>query len=371
MTEQMHSDRQPRFLIAAGGTSGHINPAMAIAEQIRSRYPGADIRFVGTARGLESTLVPKAGYPFTAVAASGFPTRPSRALFLAISDYRIGRKQSRELMKLHKPDVVIGTGGYVCGPAVAAAASLGIPVVLHEQNAFPGRANRYLARKSKMVLISFPGTEQYFPSATRTILTGNPVRAIFFSTDRNTARASLALPADQPVILILGGSLGARTLNEAVLAAAADPSLAHCRLILACGQQHAESVAKTGASFANLTVKSYIDNVHEYMAAADLIVCRAGAITCAEVAALGRPSIMVPYPHAAGDHQTANAKAFAELGASILCPDDQFDGAYLAAHLNELMADPDRLRRMGEAASTLSRSHAAEEIVDRITELLP
>lgn len=363
--------RAPRILIAAGGTSGHVNPAMAIAEQIMSRFPSAEIQFVGTARGLESTLVPKAGFQFTAVPARGFPSRPSRALLLAIRDYRAGRRQSRDLILKMKPDVVIGTGGYVCGPAVAAAASLGIPVVLHEQNAFPGRANRFLARKSKLVMISFPGTEKYFPAGTHTILTGNPVRAAFFNIDRAHARAILNLPSDQPVVLILGGSLGARTLNEAALAAAAEPALVHCRLILACGQQHADTIAASGAAFANLTVKSYIDNIQEYMAAADLIICRSGAITCAEVAALGRPSIMVPYPHAAGDHQTANARAFSERAASILCPDDQFTGAFLTARLLELLSDPDRLVQMGQAAATLAKPNAAVEIVDHIAGLLP
>lgn len=367
---QTAAGRPPRFLIAAGGTSGHINPAMAIAEQIRSRYPDALIHFVGTARGLESTLVPKAGYPFTAIPARGFPTRLSKAMFLAIRDYRAGRHQSRDLIRQLKPDIVIGTGGYVCGPAVAAAASLGVPVVLHEQNAFPGRANRFLARKSKLVLISFPGTEKYFPAGTHIILTGNPVRAAFFGIDRQKARAALDLPSGQPVVLILGGSLGARTLNEATLAAAAEPALAHCRLILACGQQHAEAIAIAGAAYANLTVKSYIDNIQDYMAAADLIVCRAGAITCAEVAALGRPSIMVPYPHAAGDHQTANAKAFSEREASILCPDALFTGEFLTARLLTLLNDPALLDRMGKAAATLARPQAAEEITGHIFGLL-
>jgi len=368
----VHSTRKPpRILLAAGGTSGHINPAMAIAEQIRARFPDAAIQFVGTARGLESTLVPKAGYPFTAIPARGFPKRPSKELLLALRDYRDGRRQSRDLIQSFRPDVVVGTGGYVCGPTVSAAASLGIPVVLHEQNAYPGRANRFLARKSRLVLISFPGTERYFPPRTRTILTGNPVRAAFFQTDRHGARVRLGMPADQRVVLILGGSLGARTLNEATLAAAADPTLASCRLILACGRQHAESVTTAGAAFTNLTVMSYIDNIHEYMAAADLIVCRAGAITCAELAALGRPSILVPYPYAAGDHQSANARTFVARGAAILCPDATFTGAFLSERLKQLLEDPGTLDRMGTAAATLAHPRAAEEIVDQILSLLP
>ena len=361
----------PRFLIAAGGTSGHINPAMAIAEQLKNRFPNAAIHFVGTERGLESTLVPQAGYPFTAVPARGFPSRPSKAMLLAIRDYRQGRRQSRALIEQFGPDMVIGTGGYVCGPAVSAAASLGVPVVLHEQNAFPGRANRFLARKSRIVFISFPGTERYFPSGTRTILTGNPVRSVFFQTDRSVARTRLSFKEDEKVVLILGGSLGARTLNEATLTAAADPSLQSVRMILACGKQHAQALADEAAPLSNLTVKSYIDNIQEYMAAADLIICRAGAITCAEVAALGRPSIMVPYPFAAGDHQTANAKAFVDLGAGILCKDAEFTGEYMTLQLKSLLADPANLERMGRSAATLAKPEAARTIADHIAGLLP
>jgi UDP-N-acetylglucosamine--N-acetylmuramyl-(pentapeptide) pyrophosphoryl-undecaprenol N-acetylglucosamine transferase len=171
-------------------------------------------------------------------------------------------------------------------------------------------------------------------------------------------------------VLILGGSLGARTLNEAVLQAAFDQSLQDCQLILACGAQHVATIAKAGAGLPNLIVKSYIDNIHEYMAAADLIVCRAGAITCAEVAALCRPTIMVPYPHAAGDHQTANARIFAKINASILCPDNLFDGPYLIARLKELLSDPERLQEMSMAAATLARPRAAADIVDQISGLL-
>ncbi len=361
----------PRFLIAAGGTSGHIHPAMAIAEALKTRFPGAAIQFVGTARGLEQTLVPRAGYPFTAVPARGFPSRPSKAMFEAIRDFRRGRRQSRELISSFAPDVVIGTGGYVCGPAVSAAASLGVPVVLHEQNAFPGRANRFLSRRSRFVFISFPGTEKYFPKGTKTILSGNPVRSVFFTVDRTGARDRLGYLPGEPVVLILGGSLGARTLNEAALMAAEHPALKDVRLVLSCGQQHAEAVSAAAANLPRLEVKSYIDNIQDYMAAADIIVCRAGAITCAEVAALGKPSIMVPYPHAAGDHQTANARAFSDRAAGLLCPDAEFTGAYLVEKLEQLLADRGRLEKMGQAAATLASPHAARVIVDTIAGLVP
>ncbi len=362
--------RAPRFLIAAGGTSGHINPALAIAEELCRRQPATVVEFAGTARGLEATLVPAAGYPFNPVDARGFPRKPSRELLPAIRDYLAGRRQSRALIRRFKPDVVIGTGGYVCGPAAAAAVDAGIPVALHEQNAYPGRANRFLARKSQLIMVSFPDTERYFPAGRRVVLTGNPVRAAFFVTTRAAARQKLNISPTEQILLVLGGSLGARNLNEATLAAAAEPDLKSTRIILACGKLHIDSVSAAAANLSNLSVFSYIENMHDYMAAADLIVCRAGAITCAEVAALGRPSIMVPYPYAAGDHQTANARSFANRGASILCPDSEFTGAWLTARLRELLPDHERLAAMGTAAAGLAKPDAARDIADQIESLL-
>ncbi|HBP37685.1 MAG TPA: undecaprenyldiphospho-muramoylpentapeptide beta-N-acetylglucosaminyltransferase, partial [Clostridiales bacterium] len=230
-----------RFMLAGGGTSGHINPALAIAEQIRRDCPDADIRFCGTARGLESDLVPRAGFSFTAIRARGLPNRLSKELFPALADYAAGYRQCRRLLKEFRPNAVIGTGGYVCSPVVAAASGLGIPVLLHEQNAFPGRSNRLMARRSQAVCISFPGTEKHFRTRAAITLTGNPVREAFFRQDRQTARASLEIDSQQPVILAMGGSLGARTINQAILgldaAAIRLPDGQIPRIILAAGRQ--------------------------------------------------------------------------------------------------------------------------------------
>ncbi len=366
-----------RFLLAGGGTSGHINPALAIAEQIKQDHPTAKIRFCGTARGIESNIVSRAGFEFTAIRARGLPTRPSPEMVRALADYLAGRRQCRQLLKEYRPNAVIGTGGYVCSPVVAAAASLGIPVLLHEQNAFPGRSNRLMARRSQAVCISFPGTERYFPKGTPITLTGNPVRGLFFHQNRQTAREELALDQQQPVILVLGGSLGARTLNQAVLGLAdnfaedfAKGSELPPRIILAAGKQHFSSVQAAGQTKSWLLVQEYIYDIHRYMAAADLVVCRAGAITCAELAALGRPSILVPYPYAAGDHQTFNARALTDAGAAVLCPDSQLNPAWLLETLKKLFGGHDRLTQMGRAASGLARPDAAEAICRRLYEIM-
>jgi UDP-N-acetylglucosamine--N-acetylmuramyl-(pentapeptide) pyrophosphoryl-undecaprenol N-acetylglucosamine transferase len=358
-----------RFLLAGGGTSGHITPALAIAEQIRLDYPDAEIRFCGTARGLESDLVPHAGYAFTPIRARGLPMKLSLEMIRALADFAAGRRQCRRLLREFQPNAVIGTGGYVCSPVVSAAASLKIPILLHEQNAYPGRSNRLLARRAAAVCVSFPGTEQRFPPDTPVILTGNPVRSAFFGLERSVARAKLAIAQDQFLILVMGGSLGARTLNEATLGLDW-PGKQKPTVILAAGRQHFDTVSAAGRGRPWLTVREYIHDIDLHMAAADLIICRAGAMTCAELAVLGRPSILVPYPFAAGDHQTFNARVLADAGAALLCPDAELTPAYLMKALQDLLASPERLQAMGHSAASLARPDAARDICRHLYEVM-
>ncbi|MEA4888508.1 MAG: undecaprenyldiphospho-muramoylpentapeptide beta-N-acetylglucosaminyltransferase [Clostridiaceae bacterium] len=366
-----------RYLLAGGGTSGHVNPALAIADQLKKDDPTADIRFCGTARGIEQDIIPRAGYPFQAIRARGLPRRLSPDLFRALADFWAGRRQCRQLMREFCPDVVIGTGGYVCSPVVAAAASLHIPVLLHEQNAFPGRSNRLMARRSQMVCVSFPGTEHWFHTKAPIILTGNPVRSLFFELDRQEARKTLNLDPDERIVLAMGGSLGARSINQAVLGlspwlddltqwAGGPPTV-----YLAAGSRQYAEIASSGRGKDWLQVRDYIHDIQLYMAAADLLVCRAGAITCSELAALGRPAVMVPYPYAAGDHQTYNARVFADAGAAILCPDAQLQPAWLAQTLHDLLLQPDRLQEMGRAAKQMARPDAVSAICRSLYGLLP
>ncbi len=365
-----------RFLLAGGGTSGHITPALAIAQQILRDHPDAQIRFCGTARGLESEIVPKAGFDFTPIRASGLPGKPSVAMIRALLDFAAGRRQCLRLLKAFQPNAVIGTGGYVCSPVVSAAVKLKIPVLLHEQNAYPGRSNRLMARKSQVVCISFADSRQYFPDQTRTVLTGNPVRPSFFSLSRESARAALGISPGATLVLVTGGSLGAKTLNQAVqgLDLQNMPSLnsrqIELKVVLAAGRRHYEMVKAETAGKAWLSVHEYLHNMDQVMAGADLIICRAGAMTCAELAALGRPSVLVPYPYAAGDHQTKNAMAMVDEGAAIHIKDSDLDPDRLAQILDRLLPDHKRLEAMGKSASRLARPDAAKDICQALYEVM-
>ncbi|MDD2457455.1 MAG: undecaprenyldiphospho-muramoylpentapeptide beta-N-acetylglucosaminyltransferase [Eubacteriales bacterium] len=357
-----------KVVIAGGGTSGHINPALAIADQIRLDHPDAEIRFVGTARGLESQLVPKAGYDFTPIRARGLPNRINKAFFAAVADFFAGKAQSRRLLKDFRPDAVVGTGGYVCSPLVAAAASLKIPVLLHEQNAYPGRSNRLLAHRSSVVCISMPGAERYFRTKAPIVLTGNPVRSIFFQLDQAAARASLGWNSGTRILLATGGSLGAQRINETILALQKEPVFQKLlqeqtvEVHLACGQQQYEAVQAAAHGLDWLHVHDYLHEMPQYLAGADLVLSRAGAMTCAELAALGKPSILVPYPFAAGDHQTANANVHEQTGAAIRIANSDLNAAWLSDQLETLFNQPGRLAQMSNQAHLLAMPDAAAKI---------
>lgn len=359
-----------KYILAGGGTSGHINPALAIADEIVRREPDAQILFCGTARGLESEMVPRAGYAFQEIRARGLPNRPGKEAVKALREILAGRKQCMKLIRDFKPDAVIGTGGYVCSPLISAAARLKVPALLHEQNAYPGRSNRMLAGRCQSVCISFPGTEKYFRTSAPIVLTGNPVREIFFELDRDQARQKLGIDEQEKLVLIMGGSLGAAKLNNAVLGLAEDDkwqAFANARgkikLLLAAGKQHYEVVSQMAeAKKLDCDVREYLFDAHLWMAAADLVVARAGAMTCAELAALGRASVLIPYPYAAGDHQTFNAGALVNAGAAIMQSDELCNSSWLSDTLIDMLSDSEKLSSMGKSAKLLAKPQASGDI---------
>ena len=359
-----------RILAAGGGTSGHVYPAIAIADRIIKDAPGSVIEFCGTSHGIENDLIPKAGYRMHEIRASGFPAKPSLKIFQALSDFRAGRKACIELIRVFKPDAVIGTGGYVCSPLVSAAARMKVPVILHEQNAFPGRSNRLLSRNALAVCTGFPGMELYFKSAKRVVYTGNPIREVFGTIDREDCRERLGFKSDDYVVLAMGGSLGSRTINHAVIGLFDYLKDQDIRVILSAGkQQFRELKEEMEGKESPVEIHEYIDNTHIYMAAADLIVCRAGAITCAEVAAVGVPSIMIPYPFAAGDHQNYNARAFSETGAGITVTDAELTSERLSDEISNLLADRENGREMGRNAKKLYFQGSDEKIAGIVLDI--
>lgn len=359
-----------RVLIAGGGTSGHINPAIAIADRIRVIDPQSEIEFCGTKRGLESDIVPRSGYVLHPIRARGLPLKFSLTLAKAVGDFIAGRKSCISLIRSFRPDVVVGTGGYVCSPLVSAAYSEHIPVLLHEQNAFPGRSNRLLSNRADVVCTSFPDMEANFPKAKKIIYTGNPVKKIFFETARDTARKELSISKDTIFMLAMGGSLGARTINQSVAALAEMITGKNIRIVLSAGkQQFAEITENLNAANDNIEVKEYIYNPHTYMAACDLLICRAGAITCAEVASLGIPSVMIPYPFAVGDHQSYNARVFEKAGAAILMKDADVSARSLYDTIVPVLEDRERIRKMGQAALSLAKPMADSDISAQVFRL--
>lgn len=366
-------DERKVLVFACGGTSGHINPAISVAEYVREHYPQYRIIFCGTAEGLESKLVAQARFEFIAINAKPFH-RNIKAVLKAAYTLFTSRLKLKKLLKTLRPAVVFGTGGYVCAPVLSAAKALGIKIVIHEQNAFPGKSNLFLSKQADLLCYSFAETAQRFKGAKRLLLTGNPVPQRFFEQNKEEAKRHLGLQPEQRYVLVVGGSLGAKRLNDAVFAWAKKYKEAGkvppYRLIAALGARGAADYVEETKLYADLLdCKSYIYNMEEYYAACDLVVCRAGALTLAELAAVGRPALFVPYPYAAEDHQTYNAGVFVSNGAALLCKDEEMNAERLERELQFLFKDAARLDEMGNNAKKLAYAEAAAVIAEEIVNL--
>jgi len=357
------------YLIAAGGTGGHIHPGIAIADEIVRNQPDSQVIFCGTKTGMENKLVKQAGYEILHIDAKGLDISLGIKNILSIIYFIKGYFQSIKIIRETEALAVIGTGGYVCGPIVRAAAHLKIPVVLHEQNAFPGKANRWLSKYAQVVCVSYKGTEKYFKKAKNVVISGNPVRHEFFQITRKNARLQLNISDDEKIVLVTGGSLGASSINNAVLELVEKYDIVPYRIILVSGNREYDNIKKHAEKYKQtLNIESYLNDMHLYLAAADIILCRAGAITCSEIALLGKPSILIPYPYAAGDHQTLNAKAFSDINAAILIEDKLISGDVLKSTIDNLFSDSKKLHEMGELARTLSYPNSTGIIYSQVVE---
>jgi UDP-N-acetylglucosamine--N-acetylmuramyl-(pentapeptide) pyrophosphoryl-undecaprenol N-acetylglucosamine transferase len=347
-----------RVVIAGGGTGGHVFPALALAEALSGR--GADVQMMGTAAGLEARVVPGAGYPLHLVAGRAVRGGGATRAFGGLAAALRGVGEARGILRRLRPCVVVGVGGYASVAAVIAARLGRTPTLLQEQNAIPGLANRYLGRVSDRICLGFAAAARWFPAG-RTVHTGNPIRA-----------AVLRGSGPGPDLLVFGGSQGARTINRAAVAAA--PALAARlggRAILhQTGTADLEEV-RQGYAAAGVAadVRPFIDDMGAAYGRAALVVARAGAMSCAEITARGLPAVLVPYPHAADDHQRANAAASVDAGAAEMILDAALDGPSLARVLAGLLDDPERCGRMAAAAQALGRPAASSAVADEVLAL--
>ena len=354
-------------LIAAGGTGGHIYPGIAVAQEIMKRDANSEVRFVGTARGLETRLVPQAGFELSLIDSAGLKNVSTAARMKGLVILPKSFISARRVIREFQPDVVIGAGGYVSGPVVMMAALLGRPTLVMESNALPGWTNRRLARFVNRAAVSFEQALPYFRG--KAVVTGNPVRREFFEILRKQ-REPGALS-----LLIFGGSQGARAINEAMVAAL--PGLKSLPVALRIKHQTgAADFEKVKAAYAaagwdeRAEVRSYIDNMMSDFAAADLVICRAGATTTAELIAAGKASIMIPFPYAADDHQRKNAEALQAAGAARMIVQQELSGERLLKEIEKLVREPQQIDRMEEAARGLARGDAAAAAVDLIEGLV-
>ncbi|MDD2426482.1 MAG: undecaprenyldiphospho-muramoylpentapeptide beta-N-acetylglucosaminyltransferase [Eubacteriales bacterium] len=373
-TSQNNSKKTVVF--AAGGTSGHIHPALAIASEIRDRNPDVRIIFCGLKGNIEEEMVPAAGYEFVPVSARGIPTKYSPRLFRWVKDNIQGIRTARLLMRKVNPVLVIGTGGYVTGPVIMAAMQYKIPYVLHEQNVSPGRANRFFARRADHVFVINEASKNHFPVLDTITVSGNPVQPDFLSLDKEQGRHAVGISEERFLIVVTGGSLGALRLNKAVSDLRDHPewlSLVeeHPELIvmLSTGKEIANTPA-VYEGISNVQVTNYLYNMAQWMAASDLVISRSGAMTCAELVALAKPSILVPYPQAVDDHQTKNAQTLADLGGAIMVKDEDFDSDYLVRKIRYFINRPEQLQKMSEALSSADKTSAAELIYQKIAPYL-
>jgi UDP-N-acetylglucosamine--N-acetylmuramyl-(pentapeptide) pyrophosphoryl-undecaprenol N-acetylglucosamine transferase len=353
-----------KILIAGGGTGGHVFPGIAVAEELKRARRDCKIVFVGTRRGLEAQAVPEAGFDIRYLAGSGFARGrwwqwPGAAIVNLV-----GFVQALFLVLAENPQVVLGTGGYVSAPVSFAARLLGRPLILQEQNSVPGLANRLLARIASEVHLSFLEARSFFSRRDHLKITGNPVRAHILTGDRESAVREFKLQAGKPTLFVFGGSLGAARINEAVLDMLRRLNgRVELQCLLQTGRADHERVrAVVEKEKLPATVLPFVRNMHMAYAAADLVVCRAGAMTLAEIAVCGLPAILVPYPYAAFNHQQDNAANLVDRGAAVLVSDAELTGERLAKEVAHLLADRQLLSRMSANARLFARPDAAERI---------
>ncbi|NLY53845.1 MAG: undecaprenyldiphospho-muramoylpentapeptide beta-N-acetylglucosaminyltransferase [Firmicutes bacterium] len=367
-----------KVLLACGGTGGHIFPAVAIAKALQAQDPSCEILFLGAEYGMEKKLIPQEGFRLETIEVTGLSRSNPLAAARSLAQAARGLLRARSLIKQFNPDLAIGTGGYVSGPAILAAALLGIPTMIHEQNAFPGLTTRILARFASVVAVSHEAAIARLPQARRIVVTGLPIRPAFYQMDKAQARAKMGLPPEAVVILAVGGSGGALRLNEAI-SQAAPHLLTKQELVLLqiTGERYYDNVITVAKSLGWPTVWSnrwqiirFMHDMPAALAAADLVISRAGASTLEEIAAVGVPAIVIPSPNVTDNHQEHNARALAAQGAAVIILDHLLTAKNLLSTIDGLLRNPAQLETMAQASKSASHPQATADLVDLALSLL-
>ena len=369
-----------RVVFTCGGTAGHVNPAVAVASMVKNRVAGAEILFVGAQGGMEERLVPREGFELRVIKAQNLRHSMSPKAFVhnakTVSLMFGALGEAKRILKEFKPDVVVGTGGYACFPAVRAASKMGIPCCIHESNAIPGVTTKLLAKQVDKVLLGFEGSKEFYPNPEKVVFTGMPVRKAFMLADRNTARAELGLDGRR-VLLSFFGSLGARDMNAKMIRLIKSvKESGEYQIIHVTGKRDfarvTSSLREQGIcpdTCENLRLMEYAYDMPKLMAAADLVVCRAGASTLSEVAVMGKPAILVPSPNVVNDHQEKNARMLAKGGGAVVCTEESLGEDALGGEVTAIFNAPGRLEEMSVKLLENAVFDACDRIYDIVVEL--
>ena len=367
-----------KILITGGGTGGHIYPALAIAKRIKEDYSYAKILYVGTKTGMEADLVPKEGIDFKAIRVKGFTRKISLDTIKSVKELVLGLNDAKKVINDFKPDLVIGTGGYVCGPIVLIAALKKIPTMIHEQNAFPGVTNRILSRFVDRIAGSFEESKNHFKNTSKLVITGNPIRKDIINVNKNLAYKDLNINKNIPFILSFGGSGGQKKLNDSIMEVIKlNQSNEDIQILHVTGKRHYENFIKglkdKGVEIKdskNIKVIPYLFEMPKAQSIADIIITSGGAISISEITAMGVPSIIIPKAYTTDNHQEFNARALDEKGAGVMVLEKDLSGQKLNTLIWELLRDENRLNIMARNSKKLGKIDATDKIMDIINELV-
>ena len=365
-----------KVIIAAAGTGGHINPGIAIANKIKEKEPDSEIIFIGTERGIENDLVPRAGYKLKTVDAYGISKKISVKTIKNNIKTIKGFSQAKKIIKEFRPDIVIGTGGYICGGAISSAYKLGIPTVIHESNAYPGKATKFLNKKLTKILLGFKDAEKFFDDKTKLVVTGNPTKVKeekISEEEKRKILQELGLTTTLPTILVFGGSQGAKAINDAMIPLIKEKKNDKYQIIWSVGPKQYDIIKEEFLKddididkIKNTKIVPYIYNMSEIMNSIDVIVSRSGAMTITEISLVGKPAIFIPLPSMSANRQVDNAKVLEKLGAAKIILNEEVNSKNLSNTIDKLLQNPEELKQMGKRAKQIATYNVEEKIYDEI-----